>query len=139
MKQFTYDELGVLYNLARIFTAPQDLRDQLDQALKVLCDQTGMARGMISILDQDTGEAILDLAHGVDIEGLDISYKPGEGITGKVAQTGKPMIIRNLGTEKQFLDRTGARRNLDRSELSFICVPIMYDEPRRGRTLGRQG
>jgi Nif-specific regulatory protein len=128
MKQFTYDELGVLYNLARIFTAPQDLRDQLEQALKVLCDQTGMGRGMISILDQDTGEAILDLAHGVDIEGLDISYKPGEGITGKVAQTGKPMIIRNLGTEKQFLDRTGARRNLDRSELSFICVPIMYDD-----------
>ena len=132
MKQFTYDELGVLYNLARIFTAPQELRDQLEQALKVLCDQTGMGRGMISILDQDTGEAILDLAHGVDIEGLDISYKPGEGITGKVAQTGKPMIIRNLGTEKQFLDRTGARRNLDRSELSFICVPIMYD----GRVVG---
>ena len=128
MKQFTYDELGVLYNLARIFTAPQDLRDQLEQALQVLSEQTGMDRGMISILDQDTGEAILDLAHGVDIEGLDISYKPGEGITGKVAQTGKPMIIKNLGTEKQFLDRTGARRNLDRSELSFICVPIMYDD-----------
>ena len=127
MKQFTYNELEVLYNLARIFTTPQELREQLEDALKVLSEQTGMDRGMISILDRDSGEAILDLAHGVDIEGLDITYKPGEGITGKVAQTGKPMIIRNLGTEEQFLDRTGARRNLDRSELSFICVPIMYD------------
>ncbi len=128
MKQFAYEELKVLYRLARIFTAPQDLREQLEQTLKLLSEHTGMDRGMISILDRDSGEAILDLAHGVDIEGLDISYKPGEGITGKVAQTGKPMIIRNLGTEKQFLDRTGARRNLDRSELSFICVPIIYDE-----------
>ena len=51
-----------------------------------------MNRGMISILDRDSGEAILDLAHGVDIEGLDITYKPGEGITGQVAQTGKPMV-----------------------------------------------
>lgn len=128
MKQFTYAELEVLYNLARIFTAPQDLREQLEQALKVLSEQTGMDRGMIAILDRDSGEAVLDIAHGVDIEGLDISYKPGEGITGKVAQTGKPMIVRNLGAEDQFLDRTGARRNLDRSELSFICVPIIYDD-----------
>jgi Nif-specific regulatory protein len=128
MKQFTYEELGVLYNLARIFTAPQDLREQLEQSLKVLSEQTGMDRGMIAILDRDSGEAILDIAHGVDIEGLDISYKPGEGITGTVAQTGKPMIVRNLGAEDQFLDRTGARRNLDRSELSFICVPIIYDD-----------
>ncbi|MBM4310203.1 MAG: GAF domain-containing protein [Deltaproteobacteria bacterium] len=128
MKQFTYAELEVLYNLARIFTGPQDLREQLEQALKVLSEQTGMDRGMIAILDRDSGEAVLDIAHGVDIEGLDISYKPGEGITGKVAQTGKPMIVRNLGAEDQFLDRTGARRNLDRSELSFICVPIIYDE-----------
>jgi len=127
MKRFSYDELAVLYNLARIFTAPQDLREQLEETLQVLSEQTGMGRGMISILDRDSGEAILDLAHGVDIEGLDITYKPGEGITGKVAQTGKPMIVQDLGTEKHFLDRTGARRNLDHSELSFICVPIIYD------------
>lgn len=127
MKRFAYDELAVLYNLARIFTTPQDLREQLEQALQVLSEQTGMGRGMISILDRDSGEAILDLAHGVDIQGLDITYKLGEGITGKVAQTGKPMIVRDLGAEEHFLDRTGARRNMDRSELSFICVPIIYD------------
>ncbi|HPS93020.1 MAG TPA: sigma 54-interacting transcriptional regulator, partial [Deltaproteobacteria bacterium] len=76
----------------------------------------------------DTGEAILDVAHGVDIDGMEIVYKPGEGITGQVAQTGKPMVVANMGKEKHFLDRTGARRYLNRSELAFICVPIIYDE-----------
>ena len=57
----------------------------------------------------------------------DSTYKPGEGITGQVAQTGKPMVIANLGKDEHFLDRTGARRFLDRSELSFLCVPIIYD------------
>ena len=33
MKRFAYDELAVLYNLARIFTMPQDLREQLEQTL----------------------------------------------------------------------------------------------------------
>jgi len=53
---------------------------------------------------------------------------PGEGITGQVAQTGKPMVITNLGKDKQFLDRTGARKNLNQCELAFLCVPIMYDD-----------
>ncbi|HOS98497.1 MAG TPA: sigma 54-interacting transcriptional regulator, partial [Deltaproteobacteria bacterium] len=46
----------------------------------------------------------------------------------QVAQTGKPMVITNLGKDKQFLDRTGARKNLNQCELAFLCVPIMYDD-----------
>ena len=42
------------------------------------------------------------------------------------------MACANLGKAAQFLDRTGARRNLNRSELAFLCVPIIYD----GRVVG---
>ncbi|HWR67452.1 MAG TPA: sigma 54-interacting transcriptional regulator, partial [Desulfomonilia bacterium] len=95
---------------------------------QVLSSNTGMNRGMISILDRDSGVAILDVAHGVDIDGLDITYLPGEGITGQVAQTGKPMVVTNIGKDKQFLDRTGARKKLNQCELAFLCVPIIYDD-----------
>jgi Nif-specific regulatory protein len=61
-----------------------------------------------------------------------VTYLPGEGITGKVAQTGRPLACANLGRECHFLDRTGARRKLNRSELTFLCVPIPYD----GRVVG---
>lgn len=74
-----------------------------------------------------TGKAWLDIARGIDIKGREVAYQPGEGITGKVAQTGRPMAVENLGQEMHFLDRTGARRNLNRSELSFLCVPIIYE------------
>ncbi|MDD4998479.1 MAG: sigma 54-interacting transcriptional regulator, partial [Syntrophales bacterium] len=97
-----------------------------------MSNRLGMQRGMISLIDRETGTAWLDVAHGVDIQGLDITYRPGEGITGKVAQTGRPMACANLGKAAQFLDRTGARRNLNRSELAFLCVPIIYD----GRVVG---
>jgi Nif-specific regulatory protein len=128
MIPFSYDDLEVLHDLARILASRLDLREQLAKVLDELSTRTGMNRGMISILDRNTGEAILDIAHGVDLDGREISYKPGEGITGQVAQSGKPMVVTNLGNDKHFLDRTGARRGLNQSELAFLCVPIIYDD-----------
>jgi len=122
-----YEELAALHAVARILAQPQDLREQLEQALQEMSNRLGMERGMISLMDRETGDVWLDVAHGVDIEGKNVIYQPGEGITGKVAQTGRPMACANLSKEALFLDRTGARRFLNRSELTFLCVPIIYD------------
>ncbi len=128
MEPFTYNDLDVLHDLAKILASPLDLRDQLEQGINELCARTGMNRAMISILDRDSGIAILDVTHGVDINSREIIYKPGEGITGQVAQTGKPLVITNLDEEKRFLDRTESRRSLNRSEFVFFCVPIIHDD-----------
>ena len=127
MISFTYNDLATLHAIARIVARPLDLREQLKEVLKTLSSRASMKRGMISILDRETGEAVLDVAHEFDIQGLEVSYKPGEGITGQVAQTCRPIAIANLDKEVNFIDRTGARRNLNRSELAFLCVPIIYD------------
>ena len=127
MNTHTYEDLAALHAIAKALAQPWDLRDQLEQVLNEMKVRLGMQRGMISLLDRDSGESWLEVAHGVNLEGLEISYQMGEGITGKVAQTGRPMAVPNLGKEALFLDRTGARRFLNREELSFLCVPIMYD------------
>ena len=127
-----YEELAALHAIAKALAKPLDLRDQLEQILNILNIHFGMKRGMISLLERDTGAAWLEVAHGIDLTGLEISYQMGEGITGKVAQTGRPMAIPNLGKEALFLDRTGARKFLNREELAFLCVPIIYDS----RTVG---
>jgi Nif-specific regulatory protein len=124
----SYEELAVLHALAKILAQPEDLRDQLDKVLQEMSAHLGMQRGMISLLDREKKEAWLDIAHDINIEGMDVIYKPGEGITGKVAETGRPMAIANLGQATHFLDRTGARKHLNRSELAFLCVPIIYDD-----------
>jgi Nif-specific regulatory protein len=111
-----YEELAALHAIAKILAQPQELRDQLEQVLQEMSLRLGMQRGMISLLDRSTGEAWLDVAQDVNIEGLDVMYRPGEGITGQVAQTGRPMAVANLDQEAHFLDRTGARKFLNRSE-----------------------
>lgn len=129
---FTYLELRALHEIARVLSRSVELKDQLQQTLDILSTWLGMERGMISILDLQTGEAWLDVARGVDVETTKVCYQPGEGITGKVAQTGRPMGIANLSNETHFLDRTGARKSLNRAELAFLCVPILY----QGRVVG---
>jgi len=124
---FTYDDLSTLHSIAKILAKAMPLREQLEQVLNELSLKAGMKRGMISILDRETGDAVLDVAHEVDISGIQISYKPGEGITGQVAQTCRPMAVPSLGKDSLFLDRTGARKELSRTDLAFLCVPIIYE------------
>lgn len=126
MENFSYLELKTLHEIAQVLAHSDELKDQLHQVLDILSNRLGMERGMVSILNLQTGDAWLDVARGVDVETGKISYRPGEGITGKVAQTGRPMAIANLGNETHFLDRTGARKTLDRGALAFLCVPIFY-------------
>ncbi|SMC27734.1 Nif-specific regulatory protein [Desulfacinum hydrothermale DSM 13146] len=131
-EKYSLEELEALHEIARTLARPDDIKEQLQGVLAVLSDRLGMERGMVSILDARTGEAWLDVAHGVDVRAGSVIYRPGEGITGKVAQTGRPLAIANLGEETHFLDRTGARKKLDRKELAFLCVPIFH----QGRVVG---
>ncbi|HCE80061.1 MAG TPA: sigma-54-dependent Fis family transcriptional regulator, partial [Thermodesulfobacterium commune] len=57
-------------------------------------------------------------------------YKKGEGIVGKVFDTGEPIVVPNIGKEPMFLNKTGAR--LTKENISFLCVPLKIE----GEVLG---
>jgi Nif-specific regulatory protein len=56
----------------------------------------------------------------------------GEGITGEVIQSGKPIVVPRLSREPKFLHRAANRPELADEELSYISAPITLD----GRTVG---
>lgn len=49
-------------------------------------------------------------------------YRIGEGITGKVAETGEAKLIEDISSNSDFLNKTESRSNF--SGISFICVPV---------------
>ncbi|MBW1989772.1 MAG: sigma 54-interacting transcriptional regulator, partial [Deltaproteobacteria bacterium] len=49
-------------------------------------------------------------------------YKPGEGVTGRVIETGEPILVPKISEEPTFLHR--AQDGKRRKEGSFLCVPI---------------
>ena len=93
--------------------------------LDLLAGTLGMNRGSIALLNLDTSEIHIEVAHGITSkEKTKGRYKLGEGITGRVIESGRPMVVPKLEDEPLFLDRTGARSRMNKSKISFICVPI---------------
>lgn len=126
-------ELSVLLELSAALNSSLDLEEITKQTLKILNERMGMEHGTLTLLDSKTNELFIEVAHGLEEEEIKRGrYRLGEGITGRVVAAGEPMIIPNVGNEPLFLNRTGARGDIKRSNISFICVPIKLDN----RTIG---
>ena len=119
------DEIICLYEITKAIHATMDLRQALYKALALMSEHLGMNRGSIALLNPDTSEIHIEVAHGISSsEKTRGRYKLGEGVTGRVIETGRPMAVPKIDDEPLFLDRTGARSRINKSTISFISVPI---------------
>ncbi len=134
-KRFTrkIQELTALYEISHAMASILEFRSVLNQILEILSHQLEMNRGTVTLLDKKTGQLSIEAAHGLTKEEISRGkYKIGEGITGKVVEKGEPMIIPDIGKEPSFLNRTRARGDVKRQNISFVCIPIKI----KGETLG---
>jgi Nif-specific regulatory protein len=122
------DEITCLYEITKAIYSTMDLRKALHKVLDLLATGLGMNRGSITLLNPGTSEIHIEVAHGISsTEKRRGRYKLGEGITGRVIESGRPMAVPKIDEEAFFLDKTGSRRRIDKSKISFICVPIKDD------------
>ena len=122
-------EMTALYEISRAITSSLNLEEVMTRVMEIIHEKLGMERGTLTLLDSRTSELMIEVAHGLDQEQIERGrYRVGEGITGKVVAAGEPIVVPNLGKEPLFLDRTGARSEIDRNNISFICVPIKLDK-----------
>jgi Nif-specific regulatory protein len=67
-------------------------------------------------------------ADGLDSESIKRGvYKIGEGITGRTAAEGKPIVVADISKCKDFLNKTKSH-DTSTEGISFLCVPITYME-----------
>jgi Nif-specific regulatory protein len=119
------EETVLLYEISRALTATLDLKKSLYKALDILCNSMDMVRGTISILNPLRDEISIEVAHGLSRAAMARGrYRVGEGVTGRVIESGKALIVPKISEEPLFLDRTSTRKAALDQELSFICVPI---------------
>lgn len=119
------NELSLLWEVSTTLGRSMNIRDVVGPVLNALAEQMGMTRGMLTLLNRKTGEIYIDAAHGLsEIQRKRGKYQVGEGIIGTVVKKGRPVIIPHISDEPLFLDRTGSRKNLQKTDISFICVPI---------------
>jgi len=119
------NELSLLFEISRILDQSMDLREVVGPVLKAIAKHMGILRGTLTLLNRETGEISIEVAHGLSaIQQQRGRYKPGEGVTGKVVESGRPVVVPRISEEPTFLNRTGARKRLRKKDISFLCVPI---------------
>jgi Nif-specific regulatory protein len=117
-------ELETLYRISQILASGTQQRQTLAEVLDALESELGLQRGTITLLSPDSSEIKIEVAHKVSVEkSRKVSYKMGEGITGRVIETGKAIIVPKVSQEPLFLNRF-ERSKSPEHDISFICVPI---------------
>ena len=118
-------EVSLLYEISEALNQHMDMKKSLFKVLSVLSESLDLVRGIIFLTNSETGEIRIEIAHGIAEETIrQIKYLPGEGIIGRVVQTGEPAVVPRISEEPLFLDKTHSRVFSESQEYSFICVPI---------------
>ncbi len=118
-------ELSALYEISKLLGSSLNLRQNLRGVMRVLAEYLDMNRGTVSL--RSNNEVSILAAHGMSEEEIKRGrYKLGEGIIGRVAKLGTPIVIPNIGDEPLFLNKTGAREMIRKENIAFLCVPIKF-------------
>ena len=121
----TIEDVTLLYEISEALNEHLDLKKSLYKVLEILSSSMNMSRGTITLLHPLRDEISIEVAHGLSKSAMEKGkYKLGEGITGRVIETGKAVTIPKISQEPLFLDRTASRKSKQDQELSFICVPV---------------
>jgi Nif-specific regulatory protein len=118
-------ELKVLYKISQSVSARQhNISELLHDVLQIMETDMGVLRGTLSLRKPGTDILNIEASSGLsDSEIRRGQYKLGEGITGRVAKSGKAEVVPDVNESPDFLNRTKAR---DGAKTAFICVPIIH-------------
>ena len=124
----TVSELRLLFDLSQVIDHSRDISHSLEATLSLMAQHLHMMRGMITLVSPHTGEIRIEVAHGLNpAEQRRGHYALGEGVTGRVIQSGQPMVVSNVSASPIFLNRTRSR-DLQKDTIAFICVPIKFED-----------
>jgi len=126
-------EVQLLSDVAQAFAESLDLEETLTNILKSLDTHLRLRRGTITLLNQETETLDIKVAHGMSEKSKTLgSYRVGEGITGRVVETGEEIVVPDIARDPRFLHKTKARKVASGKRIAFFCVPIKLE----GRTVG---
>lgn len=121
----TAKQLVMLMEINKTVSRANQLYEALHLTLQILHHSYPIKSGAV-FLKQDS-EHVLHVAAqiGYPQQSASTDYKIGEGLTGRVAETGRPIVVPQVSKEPLFLNLLGS---WDRSkEQSFIGIPIALD------------
>jgi Nif-specific regulatory protein len=111
-------QLSAIYEISKTLSSSLDYPKNISYITNLLNSYFGYENVFITIVDPETQEL-------KNFGKEDVSYKKGEGITGKVWKHGVPIVIPNIFEEKEFLNKLNRDlKKYKNKKVAFISVPI---------------
>ena len=115
--------LSLLHEASNLLDETPDLASSVQPILAALSRHMEIECATLTVLNRRTSEILVHEAVGLtEDQQQRARYRLGEGVTGRVVETGAPVVVPSIATEPLFLSRT--RPLEERDETAFICVPV---------------
>jgi diguanylate cyclase (GGDEF)-like protein len=125
----TLQNLSLLYSIGKAMNYISDLKNLLQYILSQAVEITSAEKGSIMLYNLETDRLNIRVLAGLEdteyqekVNNNEIrcrSFKPGEGIAGRVFMTSQPMIVNNIREDDLFI----------KSETSYVrsiaCIPMV--------------
>lgn len=125
----TLQNLSLLYSIGKAMNYISDLKNLLQYILSQAIEITSAEKGSIMLYDLETNRLDIRVLAGLEdaeyqekVNNSEIkcrSFKPGEGIAGRVFKTAKPMIVNNIREEDLFIESATSYVR------SIACIPMV--------------
>jgi NtrC-family two-component system sensor histidine kinase KinB len=124
-------ELAFLNETGQAITSTLDLERILHLLLERVRELLEIDAVSIALRHDQTNELVFEAASGegaTDIIG--VRLKPGQGIAGWVAETGKPLVVQDVYSDTRFFPEIDQLTGMQTQ--AILCIPILL----KGRVVG---
>lgn len=119
-------ELDLLLEITSILSK-KDV--DLNAIMDILAKHLDVYRLFLTLFNRESQDIMIEGSYGLtDIEIKDGVYHIGEGIIGKVIQSGQTYTISDVAKDPNFLNRTNAPIQDRDHRTSFVCIPVEYKD-----------
>jgi len=127
MSETEVRKLSILIEINQVLSRTFELEEALQATLRILQKSYNIKSGAVFLVNETKDRLVMSASIGYKTELAKIEFKLGEGLTGRIADTGKPIIASQISKEPLFLNRMSSWVPERDREQSFIGVPILLD------------
>src|SRR6476620_5872981 len=117
--------LAELLEVSQTLASSLDMRSALGRVLEHIEQSLGAVSATVALREGEADDLVVEAAVGIGWQkARRARYKAGEGITGRVVASGRPVVVPEVSREPLFLNRTGVLGSHGKGELTYLCAPV---------------
>ncbi len=121
----------ILIEISGFLGQTPNFENVFEETIHLLEDKIGVRRAAVYLEEETSKElAIVYSLNYTEEEKVKSRYKPGEGVTGGVFRSSKPMAIADISSDQAFLNKAGIKQ--PEKKISFLSTPILVNHKPAG-------